>query len=130
MVAVNIEPRSPLEKWVSLWKSTGAGDVLWGQDTDGSTVEDYRLLALGTEIIVDRQGSEIFRSDGAVGYKKLRSEVEKHLQKPTEAGGRTLLEGGVVMEVLFLVAVCCGLPVLVAIGMSLSKKTPKKANEW
>ena len=45
------------------------------------------------------------------------------------------------MEVLFLVAVCCGLPVLVAIGMSvpkvlviigmsLSRKIPKRANEW
>ncbi len=45
------------------------------------------------------------------------------------------------MEVLFLIAVCCGLPVLVAIGMSvpkllvviglsLSKKIPKRANEW
>lgn len=46
------------------------------------------------------------------------------------------------MEVLFLVAVCCGLPVLVAIvmsipkllvmiGMSVSKKIPdKRANEW
>ena len=45
------------------------------------------------------------------------------------------------MEVLFLVAVCCGLPVLAAIGMSvpklfvmigmsLSKKIPKRANEW
>ncbi len=79
MVAVNIEPRSPLEQWVSFWKSTGAGDVLWGQDTDGSTVKDYRLLALGTEIIVDRQGSVVFRSDGSVGYEKLRSEVEKHL---------------------------------------------------
>ena len=45
------------------------------------------------------------------------------------------------MEVLFLVSVCCGLSVLVAIGMSvpkllvmigmsLSKKIPKRANEW
>ena len=45
------------------------------------------------------------------------------------------------MEVLYLVAVCCVLPVLVAIGMSvpkllvviglsLSKKVPKRANEW
>lgn len=79
VVAVNIEPRSPLEQWVSFWKSTGAGDVLWGQDTNGSTVKSYRLLAVGTEVIVDRQGSVVFRSDGSVGYKKLRSEIEKHL---------------------------------------------------
>ena len=79
VVAVNIEPRSPLEQWVSFWKSTGAGDVLWGQDTSGSTVKDFRLLALGTEIIVDRKGSVIFRSDSSVGYEKLRSEIEKIL---------------------------------------------------
>ncbi len=80
MVAVNIEPRSPLEQWVSFWKSTGAGDVLWGQDTNRTTAKDYQLLALGTEVIVDRQGSVVFRSDGSVGYKKLRSEVEKLLK--------------------------------------------------
>lgn len=46
------------------------------------------------------------------------------------------------MEVLFLVAACCGLPILVAIGMSLpkllvmtgmslSKKSPKRDRmEW
>ena len=79
MVAVNIEPRSPLVQWVSFWKSTGAGDVLWGQDVKGTTARDYRLLALGTEVIVDRQGSVVFRSDSSVGYEKLRSEVEKHL---------------------------------------------------
>ena len=79
VVAVNIEPRSPLEDWVSFWKSTGAGDVLWGQDTNGSTIKDYRLLTLGTEVIIDRQGSVAFRSDGSVGYEKLKAEVEKVL---------------------------------------------------
>ena len=79
VVAVNIEPRMPLKDWVSFWKSTGSGDVLWGQDTSGSTVRDYRLLALGTEVVVDRDGAVAFRSDGAAGYKKLRSEIEKVL---------------------------------------------------
>ena len=37
VVAINIEPRYPLEAWKSFWKSTGAGDVLWGQDTDATT---------------------------------------------------------------------------------------------
>ena len=78
-MAVNIEPRAPLEEWVSFWRSTGAGDVLWGQDTSGSVVRDYRLLALGTEVIVGRQGAVTFRSDGPVGDKRLRSEIEKAL---------------------------------------------------
>ena len=79
VVAVNIEPRSPLEAWIDFWKSTGAGDVLWGQDTDGSTIKEYRLVALGTEVIVGRQGSVAFRSDRPVGYKRLKSEIEKVL---------------------------------------------------
>ncbi len=79
VVAVNISPSSPLEHWVSFWKSTGAGDVLWGQDINGTTVGDYRLLTLGTELIVDRQGFVTFRSDGPSGYKKLQSEIDKVL---------------------------------------------------
>ena len=78
-MAVNIEPRSPLHQWVSFWRSTGAGDVLWGQDTSGSTVRDYRLLALGTEVIIDRQGAVAFRSDGPTGDDRLRAEIEKLL---------------------------------------------------
>ncbi len=78
-MAVNIERRLPLERWISFWKDTGAGDVLWGQDFEGTTVRDYELLALGTEIIVDRDGMVAFRSDGSAGYERLRSEIEKIL---------------------------------------------------
>ena len=68
-----------LEEWVGFWKGTGAGDVLWGQDVNDTSVRDYQLVALGTEVLVDRQGRVAFRSDGAAGYKKLRSEIEKVL---------------------------------------------------
>lgn len=76
---MNIEPRAPLEDWVRLWKRIGAGDVLWAQDTTGSTVRAYELLALGTEVIVDRNGKVVFRSDGPAGLKRLRSEIKKVL---------------------------------------------------
>ena len=79
MVAVNIEPRYSLNDWAAFWKSTGAGDVLWAQDTNGTTVQDYRLVALGTEVIVDGDGRVAFRSDGAAGYDRLRSAVEQAL---------------------------------------------------
>lgn len=82
VVAINIWPEVyPLDQWVDFWKGTGAGDVLWGQDVNGTTVKDYRLVALGTEIIVDRQGQLAFRSDGASGYQKLRSQIEKVLYR-------------------------------------------------
>ncbi len=78
-MAVNIEPFYSLEQWESFWKGTGAGDVLWAQDTDFSTIESYQLVALGTEVLVDRQGLVAFRSDGPAGTKKLRAEIEKVL---------------------------------------------------
>ncbi len=79
VVAVNIDPRYPLEQWTDFWKSTGAGDVLWAQDTNSTTVTDYRLVTLGTEVIVDGDGLVVFRSDGPSGYERLRSAVEQAL---------------------------------------------------
>lgn len=77
MVAVNIEPSYPLLEWEFFWKGTGAGDVLWAQDTGPSAPEKYRLVALGTEVLVDRQGLVAFRRDGPAGYGRLKSEIEK-----------------------------------------------------
>lgn len=54
-------------------------DVLWAQDKNGATVKDCQLLSLGTEVIIDRQGSVSFRRDGPAGYDKLKSEIEKLL---------------------------------------------------
>ncbi len=79
VVAINIEPNYPLAEWQRFWKSTGAGDVVWAQDRSRTTVKTYRIFALGTEVIVDRQGGLAFRSDGSAGYGKLRREIEKLL---------------------------------------------------
>lgn len=80
VVAINIWASNySLGEWKRFWKGTGAADVLWAQDINSSTIKDYRLVALGTEVIVDRQGSVTFRSDGASGYNRLRSEIEKVL---------------------------------------------------
>ena len=56
-----------------------AFDMLWAQDTGPITPEKYQLVALGTEVLVDRQGLVAFRRDGAAGYEKLKSEIEKVL---------------------------------------------------
>ena len=79
MVAVNIEPAYSLEEWEGFWKSTGAGDVLWAQDSASITIAKYRLVALGTEVLVDRQGLVAFRSHGPAGYGRLQAEIEKVL---------------------------------------------------
>lgn len=64
---------------MAFWKQTGAGDVLWAQDTQRVTPRMFDLVALGTEIIVDRQGMVTFRSDGPAGYDQLREAVEQAL---------------------------------------------------
>lgn len=79
MVAVNIQPSYSLEEWEGFWKRTGAGDVLWAQDTFSSAIKKYELVALGTEVLVDRQGQVAFRRSGPAGYRKLQSEIEKVL---------------------------------------------------
>ena len=80
VVAINIWPSNyPLQEWVSFWGSTGASQVLLAQDVNNRAVRDYQLVALGTEVIIDRQGSVAFRSDRAAGYKKLKSEIQKLL---------------------------------------------------
>lgn len=77
VVAVNIQPIFSLDEWTTFWKSKGAGDVIWAQDIGGAAIRNYRLLALGTEIIVDRQGRVAFRSDGPAEIRRLRTEIEK-----------------------------------------------------
>ena len=42
-----------LDEWVSFWRSLEAGDVIWA--TRG-LLEAFRVTALGTTIIIDRQG--------------------------------------------------------------------------
>ena len=79
MVAINFDPRYSLDTRQRFWKTTAAGDVILAQDTDGTTAQDYRFVALGTEVIVDRDGRVAFRSDGPAGYQRLRSAVEQDL---------------------------------------------------
>lgn len=79
MIAVNIESSYSLDEWVSFWKSKGAGEVLWAQDAEYNAVFKYRITALGTEVIVDRAGRLVFRSDGPAGYGTLANAIEKAL---------------------------------------------------
>ena len=80
VLAINTLSRLyPLGQWITFWEVTGARKVVLVQDTDDRAGRIYELLALGTEILIDRQGAVAFRSDGPAGYEKLRSEIEKVL---------------------------------------------------
>ncbi len=79
MVAINIQAYYSLAQWIGFWKSKGAGDVVWAQDGQGTAIKQYRLFALGTEVLIDRQGREAFRSNGPADHKRLRAEIKKLL---------------------------------------------------
>ena len=79
VVAINIHPFYNLQYWKTFWRSLGAGDVLWAQDTDYSAIAAYDALTLGTTIVIDRQGRIVYRDGGATSYDKLRTEVENAL---------------------------------------------------
>ena len=79
VVAINFDPRYSLDEWHSFWNAVGAADVILAQDTNAKTVNDYRLVALGTEVVVGRDGRVSFRSDGPAGYERLRSAVDQAL---------------------------------------------------
>ncbi len=79
VVAVNVEPWSPLEEWVAYWKSKGANDVIWATDTDQSVVRAFQVRTLGTTIIIDRDGRISYRDDGATPYEVLKTALMKVL---------------------------------------------------
>ncbi len=79
VVAVNIEPRSPLEEWVAYWRSKGGGDVIWATDTDQSLMRAFQVRTLGTTIIIGRDGRISYRDGGATPYAVLKAELLKVL---------------------------------------------------
>ena len=79
VVAVNIEPWSPLEEWIAYWRSKGADDVIWATDTDQSVVRAFQVRTLGTTIVIGRDGRISYRDDGATPYEMLKTAVMKVL---------------------------------------------------
>jgi hypothetical protein len=77
---VNILPqRAPLRVWKAFWQSVGGGeDVVFAEDTGQRAVAAFNVRALGTTIIVNREGRVVYR-DSAPPYETLRSEVDKAL---------------------------------------------------
>ena len=77
-MAVNTAPFIALDNWMEYWKSKDAGDVTWAQvDVEGELLQQFRVLSLGTTIIIDREGQISYRDDGATPYEVLVAEVKK-----------------------------------------------------
>ena len=80
VVAINIGTQFyTLGDWREFWNAVGGGEVLWAQDNGGAATSAFQVIALGTTIIVDRQGQITYRDAGATPYKKLKEEVNRVL---------------------------------------------------
>ena len=77
-MAINTDPWSPLDDWVAYWKSKGASadGVTFATDSDQSVVRGFKVITLGTTIIIDRNGRISYRDDGATPYETLRAQVQ------------------------------------------------------
>ena len=79
MVALNTSSFSSLDEWVEYWRSKGAGDVNWAAIGDGSVLQQFKVLSVGTTIIIDREGRISYRDAWATPYEKLKEEIVKVL---------------------------------------------------
>ncbi len=67
-----------LDNWKEYWKSKDADDVTWAQvDAEGELLRQFRVLSLGTTIIIDREGKISYRDEGATPYDVLRAKVKQ-----------------------------------------------------
>lgn len=87
VLAVNIESRRyTLAEWAAFinrfepGESSGFAEGAAVQDVKSQAIRQFELTALGTEVLVDRQGRVAMRSDGAMGYGQLSSEIEGLLE--------------------------------------------------
>ncbi len=86
VLAVNIDSGNfRLEEWAEFINRyvpeelPGFAESSAVQDINNQAVRQYQLRALGTEVLVDRQGQVALRSEGPMSYGKLSSEVERLL---------------------------------------------------
>jgi len=80
VVAINIGAQYySLGDWRQFWRSVGGGEVLWAQDVEAKAASAFKVVGLGTTIIIDREGRITYRDAGATTYEKLKEEVSRVL---------------------------------------------------
>lgn len=83
MLAINVASTSySLDDWAAFltdFAPAGLGATVGAmaiQDVRDQAASLYRLTALGTEVILDRQGRIAFRHDAPAGEARLRTEID------------------------------------------------------
>ena len=61
VVAINQAAQFSLDDWQTFWRSTGALNVIWAQDANLLATRTHGVTALGTTIIIDRDGQIVYR---------------------------------------------------------------------
>ena len=80
VVAINMLPQyATLREWEAFWWDVGGGDAHFAEDTNKKAIAAFKVAALGTTVIINRDGQIVYRDAGATTYEKLRSEVDKVL---------------------------------------------------
>lgn len=78
-MAVNIATEYTLGDWQTWWYRYTDRSVIWAEDTQGEAVMAFGVYAVGTKVIVDRQGRVVYRNTGAAGYDVLNAAVKQIL---------------------------------------------------
>jgi len=75
-VAINMDQAYGIRDWKEYWNLLGAADVTWAQDTN-HTAASFEVTSSGTNIIINRAGSQVYKKIGPIMYPDIMAELEK-----------------------------------------------------
>lgn len=80
LVALDVDPSSTPEDLRAFKALAGDGNYVWALDTGQKVASTYRVRALDTTFIVDRNGILVYQDAYPTPYETLKAELEKLLQ--------------------------------------------------
>ncbi|MER3458367.1 MAG: hypothetical protein C4309_06830 [Chloroflexota bacterium] len=78
-VALDVDPSSTPEDLRAFKALAGDGNYVWALDTGQKVASTYRVRALDTTFIVDRDGTLVYQDTYPTPYETLKAELEKLL---------------------------------------------------
>lgn len=78
VIAVNVFPQIPLQKWVSYFQQiAGESDIIYAVDDRREAILTLKVRTAGSTFVLDRQGRIVFSDLYATTYKVLKEAVKK-----------------------------------------------------
>ena len=75
-MAINMIHVYGIPDWKEYWGRWGAADVIWAQDTN-HTAESYGVISSGTNVIIGRSGSQVYKEIGPIMYPEMIAILEE-----------------------------------------------------